>query len=551
MHSSGVLPLFQAFLADGAALSMALTLPVVVLLLFFRSLSIARHDEDDSPITLPASGLFTIAPFFRSRFDFLTSSFKLSGRAIFQFNLWRATVIAVSGDVGRREFFTSKGLDINEGFKFLSGAIPMLPGVTSDLQSRRISLIHKRLSAAQNSEQLSRLLPKILADSDKVMHSWGQSGTLDPFESIPRLIFQTTVRSLASSELADDEVLVARLKELYDELDVSTTPASVLFPWFPSPSMVRKLLATKKIYDIVNHAIETRANSGLPGDDTLQLLLDSGDDRLVVLGFIMGLLVAGARSTGTTASWLLTFLTGHPEWKSKAEAEVRKLIHEHSAAPGLASSATSPSYPVPTPCLDSNSDSSHPSQHPSVPAFSSPSFAELSNCEKLSSIPLEAWESETPVLDALIRETLRVAQPHTAMRRNMGPDTFINGTKIPSGAYVVYPFSDVHLNPELYPDPWKFDPARPEHKMPMGYVGWGGGRVTCLGQRLAKLELKLVTSLFLLEFSSGLVDKSGRVPDPLPRPNWNDALFCKPPAGSCFIQYAKDPCTIPSLTSQT
>lgn len=93
----------------------------------------------------------------------------------------------------------------------------------------------------------------------------------------------------------------------------------------------------------------------------------------------------------------------------------------------------------------------------------------------LATIPLEAWEAETPVLDALIHETLRIAQPHTAMRRNLGPDTVIDSKIIPSGAYVVYPFSDVHLNPELYPDPWKFDPNRKEAKTPFGYVGWGGG----------------------------------------------------------------------------
>lgn len=86
----------------------------------------------------------------------------------------------------------------------------MLPGVTSDLQARRISLIHKRLSTAQNSDHLSRreinlsrltisiinppffvfafkVLPKILADSAGVMQSWGCSGTLDPFDSIPKV----------------------------------------------------------------------------------------------------------------------------------------------------------------------------------------------------------------------------------------------------------------------------------------------------------------------------------------------------------------------------
>ena len=150
---------------------------------------------------------------------------------------------------------------------------------------------------------------------------------------------------------------------------------------------------------------------------------------------MMGLLVAGARATGTTASWLITFLGNNSEWKDKATREIEELLLTY--------------------CPDTTASTLLSSQ--------------------LASIPLEAWERETPVLDALVHETLRIAQPHTAMRRNLGPDTVIDSKTIPSGAYIVYPFSDVHLNPELYPDPWKFDPSREEAKTPFGYVGWGGG----------------------------------------------------------------------------
>jgi sterol 14-demethylase len=48
--------------------------------------------------------------------------------------------------------------------------------------------------------------------------------------------------------------------------------------------MIKKLLATKKIYDIVAKAIKDREQSGVHHNDTLQMLLDSGDDRLVVVG---------------------------------------------------------------------------------------------------------------------------------------------------------------------------------------------------------------------------------------------------------------------------
>ena len=59
-------------------------------------------------------------------------------------------------------------------------------------------------------------------------------------------------------------------------------------------------MATKRIYDIIIKALDTRLKSEKPRDDTLQMLLDNGDDHMMVVGFIMGLIIAGARSTGTT-----------------------------------------------------------------------------------------------------------------------------------------------------------------------------------------------------------------------------------------------------------
>jgi cytochrome P450 len=138
------------------------------------------------------------------------------------------------------------------------------------------------------------------------------------------------------------------------------------------------------------------------------------------------------------ASWVLTLLGSHPSWLAATVTELEDLIHSH-AVQGSGTSIHS----------------------------------------QLASVPLEAWETATPVTDKVIRETLRLAQPHVAMRRNMGPElTLPGGTTVPTGAFVVYPFADVHLDPTIYPDPWLFDPSRPEPKgVELGYIGWGGGEL--------------------------------------------------------------------------
>jgi len=72
------------------------------------------------------------------------------------------------------------------------------------------------------------------------------------------------------------------------------------------------------------------------------------------------------------------------------------------------------------------------------------------------------------------------------MRRNVGPDIYIDGKVIPTGTLVVYPLADVHLNPTIYPDPWKFDPERSQLKGNLAYLGWGGG--ACFLLRLYRLR---------------------------------------------------------------
>ena len=41
-------------------------------------------------------------------------------------DFFQNTVIVVSGESARQKFFTARGLDLNEGFKMLSGAVSLI-----------------------------------------------------------------------------------------------------------------------------------------------------------------------------------------------------------------------------------------------------------------------------------------------------------------------------------------------------------------------------------------------------------------------------------------
>lgn len=166
-----------------------------------------------------------------------------------------------------------------------------------------------------------------------------------------------------------------------------------------------------------------------------------------------------------------------------------------------------------------------------------PSFSGENIVDVLSTIPLSAWENEMPQLDRCIRETLRRSQPHTAVRKNMGPELTFGSYTVPSGSYVIYPFSDTLLNPNVYEDPLRWNPAR-EAVKEEAFIGWGGGKHMCKGQRLATLTMKLAVAYSLLMYDMDIVDTQGDMLDSPPVPDWNDFLTCSP-MQDCRVRFSK------------
>ena len=188
------------------------------------------------------------------------------------------------------------------------------------------------------------------------------------------------------------------------------------------------------------------------------------------------------------ACWMLIDLAIHPEWREKCKKEIQDLLSRH-----LGDSLSS---------------------------------ATLS--EKLGSVPVSAWEDELPILEACIRESHRIAITGVVLRRNIRKEVVKIGEQVvKQGDFLAYCLGEVHLSPEYYPDPHKYDPGRWLRPDPLPnavypFLGWGAGRHPCTGMKMAKLQMKLILAMFLTRYEFDLVDKDGKFPDPLPVPNRND-----------------------------
>ena len=110
--------------------------------------------------------------------------------------------------------------------------------------------------------------------------------------------------------------------------------------------------------------------------------------------------------------------------------------------------------------------------------------------QRLSTIPISVWEDETPVLESIIRESMRLALNVTLIRRNLIDNLPLLDKTVDLGAFIVYDIGDVHLNPNIYSEPDIFDPdrfaaPREEGKNNYGtFLGWGAGRHPCAGELL-------------------------------------------------------------------
>lgn len=97
-----------------------------------------------------------------------------------------------------------------------------------------------------------------------------------------------------------------------------------------------------------------------------------------------------------------------------------------------------------------------------------------------------------------VEEMLRMASPVYHFRRTASKDTEINGQAIKEGDKVVTWFAAGNRDPEVFKDPYRMDVTRnPNEHMTFGR----GGPHMCLGNSLARLEIKIMFEELLLRIS--------------------------------------------------
>jgi cytochrome P450 len=118
---------------------------------------------------------------------------------------------------------------------------------------------------------------------------------------------------------------------------------------------------------------------------------------------VLGALFAGQLNSGINAAWMLLYLADNDHWHELVREEVESAANRH--------------------CTDTS----------------------LPLVDRLMQVPMEAWESEFPTIDLILKESIRLQLPGAAFRKNLsGQPIPVNkeGTEvIPADGYATLPTS--------------------------------------------------------------------------------------------------------------
>jgi retinoid hydroxylase len=309
------------------------------------------------------------------------------------------------------------------------------------------------LLPAFHREYIASLADTMIEEALAATEALREGHVLELYHWVRELALRIALRGLLGMEVTGgrEQTLAAAF-----EASLSIHGEPVLLQLLPAPGMpLARAIAARRTLDIsVREEIEERRRRGDPGKGVLGLLLSATDDQgrplsaRAVRDQAVTLLFAGHDTTTTTFTFLVHELSRNPRALQAVEQELDATLAARNPAP-----------------------------------------AELDG-------------QALPVLERSLKETLRRYPAAWVGPRRTTRDVTLGGVQVPAEIGVHYSSWVTHHLPQLYPDPFKFDPDRflPEREaaLPRGaYVPFGGGSRMCLGKRFGEYELRALAAVVL------------------------------------------------------
>jgi cytochrome P450 len=283
----------------------------------------------------------------------------------------------------------------------------------------------RRLMESLKTEQLRKTLPKALEDVRRDLGGILSNGNKSAITSAPdiwRTVFKQNARLTFCDEVVDDPKLFDRCAQDIGTLLHTYSHYNVLFSWLPAPSYIKRRLARWDLVKLVTQMLDKRIKENTPlVDDALQTLINNRDNRDHIIEYFVSILFISTTNGHVIAGSLLNIMAIHPDWQEKIYQEIKAAVQTHAK------------------------------------------FQEGTLAERLSALPLEAWESSFPTINMCLKESIRMWTSFSVTRLNTSskPIPIPNTDEvIPPKTFVIYNSTEVQYDENLYPQPTKFDPER-------------------------------------------------------------------------------------------
>lgn len=325
---------------------------------------------------------------------------------------------------------------------------------------------HRRLVAL--ADVMSEACARLAADWQRRAGS-----QVDMLHEMMQLTMDIVTRALFSADVADDaEELGAAITRLLDGFGSPSMVDLIGLPeWLPRSRDAEAQAAIRYVEDRLYRIIAERRSGAVKRDDLLQMLLDSRDEETgegmsdkQLRDELFTLFAAGHETTANALTWTWYLLALHPDVENRLQGEVDDVLQGR------------------------------------LPAF-----------DDLDRLPYSRMVFE---------ESMRLYPPAFSTSRVAREEDRIDDYVIPKGAIVTLSPWVTHRNPNLWPDPERFDPerfapGRQRERHKFAYFPFGGGPRVCIGNAFALMEGRLALAIL----SSGIRPRllPGHVVEPMGR----------------------------------
>lgn len=317
------------------------------------------------------------------------------------------------------------------------------------------------------AEQMVALTGRAL---DGLEESARSGAPVDVMAAMSRLTLAIVGRALFDVDLGDRATLVGRaLPVALEGLTQRMFNPLALPLAVPSPANRRLARALRDLDQVVFEIIRRRQDAPEEHADLLAMLMEARDadtgegmSAVQLRDEVMTFVLAGHETTAVTVSWAVDLLGRNPEIAERLRREVRDVLGDR--APDLAD---------------------------------------------LPRLGLARRVAE---------ETLRLYPAVAALQRQAVAGDDIGGYEVPAGARVVLCAYAMQRDPNLWPEPERFDPdrflpERSEGRHRFAAIPFSGGPRLCIGHEFAMMEAQILIAMLAQRFRFEPVPERPTVPE--------------------------------------